>query len=81
MHVKIIGSTQINVVAMRPQQQNQRFITQQLSVQQPHYTMLTNQSITNNQDEHLEFANSIATHLARLNDDEVDACFLFLLFC
>ncbi|VDM43289.1 unnamed protein product [Toxocara canis] len=48
----------------------QRFIAQPLTVQQPQYTLLSSQPIQTQHDADLAFANSIATHLSRLNEDE-----------
>ncbi|MFH4984126.1 hypothetical protein AB6A40_010835 [Gnathostoma spinigerum] len=53
------------------QQQTQgRFVAQQVAVQQPQYTVLATQPVQSQFEQELIFANSIATHLSRLNEDE-----------
>uniref|UniRef100_A0A0N5AYL1 BESS domain-containing protein n=1 Tax=Syphacia muris TaxID=451379 RepID=A0A0N5AYL1_9BILA len=63
---------QINVVSTRHQSSSgQRFIQQPVTVQpQMQYTVLTSQPLPPQQDEEVEFTNSIAAHLSRLNEDE-----------
>ena len=63
---------QINVVSTRHQTTTgQRFIQQPVTVQpQMQYTVLTSQPLPPQHDEEIEFTNSIAAHLSRLNEDE-----------
>ncbi|VDN03826.1 unnamed protein product [Thelazia callipaeda] len=65
----IIGQQQTSSLSMRHQTGHQ-FGTQAVSVEQPHYSVLSNQSLQEEHEANLAFANSIASHLSRLNDDE-----------
>uniref|UniRef100_A0A183EKT8 BESS domain-containing protein n=1 Tax=Gongylonema pulchrum TaxID=637853 RepID=A0A183EKT8_9BILA len=62
------------MVRQQPQTQlgQQRYVTQDVSVvQAPHYAVLSSQSRQHEEhDADLAFANSIANHLSRLNEDE-----------
>lgn len=46
-------------------------MTQAVLVEHPHYAVLPSQSVQEEQDANLAFANSIANYLSRLNEDEV----------
>lgn len=66
-----VGAQISTVTVRQPQQGSQRFVQQPVSVQQqPQYTVLTSQPVHSQHDADLAFANSIASHLSRLNDDE-----------
>lgn len=54
-------------------------MTQAVSVEHPHYAVLPSQSLQEEHEANLAFANSIANHLSRLNEDEV-CCSSFQLF-
>ncbi|VDO83328.1 unnamed protein product, partial [Onchocerca flexuosa] len=67
----ILGLQQTSSVPVR-QQTGHRFVTQAVLVEHPHYAVLPNQSLQEEHDANLEFANSIANYLSRLNEDEVN---------
>ncbi|VBB28132.1 unnamed protein product [Acanthocheilonema viteae] len=52
------------------QQAGHRFVTQAVLVEHPHYAVLPSQSLQEEHDANLAFANSIANYLSRLNEDE-----------
>lgn len=48
-----------------------RFVTQAVLVEHPHYAVLPSQSLQEEHEANLAFANSIANYLSGLNEDEV----------
>uniref|UniRef100_A0A915PKJ0 BESS domain-containing protein n=1 Tax=Setaria digitata TaxID=48799 RepID=A0A915PKJ0_9BILA len=65
----IPGLQQTSSMPLR-QQTGQRFVTQAVLVEHPHYAVLPGQSLQEEHDANLAFANSIANYLSRLNEDE-----------
>ncbi|KAM3723934.1 Transcription factor [Dirofilaria immitis] len=68
-HAAQMGLQQTSSIPLR-QQAGHRFVTQAVLVEHPHYAILPNQSLQEEHDANLAFANSIANYLSRLNEDE-----------
>ncbi|EJD75929.1 BESS domain-containing protein family protein [Loa loa] len=68
-HAAQMGLQQTSSIPLR-QQAGHRFVTQAVSVEHPHYAILPSQSLHEEHDANLAFANSIANYLSRLNEDE-----------
>lgn len=66
----IPGLPQTSSIPLR-QQAGHRFVTQAVLVEHPHYAVLPSQSLQEEHDANLAFANSIANYLSGLNEDEV----------
>ncbi|KAL4002299.1 Alcohol dehydrogenase transcription factor Myb/SANT-like family protein [Acanthocheilonema viteae] len=68
-HASQMGLQQPSFLPLR-QQAGHRFVTQAVLVEHPHYAVLPSQSLQEEHDANLAFANSIANYLSRLNEDE-----------
>ncbi|EJW85885.1 BESS domain-containing protein [Wuchereria bancrofti] len=68
-HAAQLGLQQTSSIPLR-QQTGHRFVTQAVLVEHPHYAVLPSQSLQEEHDANLAFANSIANYLSRLNEDE-----------
>ncbi|VIO91160.1 Uncharacterized protein BM_BM5645 [Brugia malayi] len=68
-HAAQLGLPQNSSIPLR-QQAGHRFVTQAVLVEHPHYAVLPSQSLQEEHDANLAFANSIANYLSRLNEDE-----------
>lgn len=68
-HAAQIGSQQSSSTLLR-QQSGHRVVTQAVLVEHPHYAVLPNQSLQEEHEANLAFANSVANYLSGLNEDE-----------